>query len=127
MVAIPTFCDGILPAIFGAFGVLGHPLVSLRLRYGWCHIDLLFPHLEGILFFPSISLRLFELGCGKTPFFAIFDAEIFFFGLVLPFPVFVQRANRQQNVRMWIMSRRIWIMDGRISAVWRNSLRFMRV
>ena len=31
LVAVPSFRDGILPAIFGAFGVLGHPFIALRL------------------------------------------------------------------------------------------------
>ena len=33
----------------------------------------------------------------KAPFLAVFDAEIFFLSLVLPFPLFIQWAHRQQD------------------------------
>lgn len=45
LVAVPSFRDGILPAIFGAFGVFGHPFIALRLRCGRSHIHLLLPTL----------------------------------------------------------------------------------
>ena len=116
LVAVPSFRDGILPAEFATFGVLGHPFIALCLRCGRGHIHLLFAHLVLVLFLPAVGLRLFELGGGKAPFLAIFDTEIFFLGLVLPFSLFIQRAHRQQDVGMGIVSGRIWVMDGSISA-----------
>lgn len=65
---------------------------------------------------PAVGLRLLELGGGKAPFLAVFDTEIFFFGLVLPFSLFIQWAHRQQNMGMGIVPRRIWVVDSSISA-----------
>ena len=45
-----------------------------------------------------------------------FDAEVFFLGLVLPFSLFIQRAHRQQDMGMGIVSGRMRVMDGSIGA-----------
>ena len=116
LIAVPAFRDGVLSAKFGAFGVLGHPFIALRLRCGRGHIHLLFAHFVLVLFLPAVGLRLLELGGGKAPFLAVFDAEIFFLSLVLPFSLFIQRAHRQQDMGMGIVSGRIWVMDGGIGA-----------
>ena len=71
-------------------------------------------HLILILFLPSIGLCLFELGGGKALFLATFDTEMFFLGLVLPFSFFIQRAHRQRDMGMGIVSGRIWGMDDSI-------------
>ena len=105
LVAVPSFRDGILPAIFGAFGVLGHPFIALCLRCGRGHIHLLFAHFVLVLFLPAVGLCLFELSGGKALFFAVFDAEIFFLGLVLPFPLFIQYGkckNRYSEARSFL-------------------------
>ena len=111
LVAVPSFRDGILPSIFGTFGVFGYPFIALGLCCGRSHIHLLFAHLVRVLFFPAVGLRLLELGSGKAPFLAVFDTEIFFLGLVLPFSLFIQRAHRQQDMGMGIVSGRIVIYD----------------
>ena len=116
LVAVPSFRDGILPAIFGAFRIFGHPFIALCLRCGRGHIHLLFAHLVLVLFLPAIALCLFELSGGKAPFLAVFDTEIFFLGLVLPFSLFIQRAHRQQDMSMGVVSGRIRVMDGSIGA-----------
>ena len=54
---------------------------------------LLFAHLVLILLLPSVGLCLFELSGSKAPFLAVFDAEIFFLSLVLPFSLFIQWAG----------------------------------
>ena len=105
-----------MSAIFGTFGILGYPFIILGLRCGRGHIHLLFAYLVLVLFLPAVGLRLFELGGGKAPFLAIFDTEIFFLGLVLPFPLFIQWAHRQQDMGMGIVSGGIWVVDGSISA-----------
>lgn len=116
LVAVPSFRDGILPAIFGAFGILRYPFITLCLRCGRGHIHLLFAYFILVLLLPSVGLCLLELGGGKAPFLAVFDTEIFFLGLVLPFSLFIQRAHCQQDVGMGIVSGRIWVMDGSIGA-----------
>ena len=52
---------------------------------------------------PPVSYT--HLDVYKRQFLAIFDTEIFFLGLVLPFSLFIQRAHRQQDVGMGIVSR----------------------
>lgn len=69
--AVPTLRVWILSAVFGAFVVLGHPF---------------------------IALRLFKLGGSEALFLAVLDTEIFFLGLVLPFSLFIQLMHRQQDV-----------------------------
>src|SRR5699024_12207643 len=98
LIAVPAFRDWILSAIFGALGILGYPFIALCLRCGRGHIHLLFAHLVLVLLLPSIDLCLFELSGGKAPFLAVFDAEIFFLRLVLPFPLFIPWADRQPDV-----------------------------
>ena len=116
LIAVPAFRDGILSAIFGAFGILGYPFIALDLRCGWGHMHLLFAHLVLILLLPPVGLCLLELGGSEAPFLAVFGTEIFFLGLVLPFPLFIQRAHRQQDMSMGIVSGRIWVVDGSVSA-----------
>ena len=55
-----------------------------------------------------------KLSSGEALFLAVFHAEIFLLGLVLPLSPFIQRAHRQQNVGMRIVT--IGVMDGSISA-----------
>ena len=69
--AVPTLRAWILSAVFGAFVVLEHPF---------------------------IALRLFKLGGSEALFLAVLDTEIFFLGLVLPFSLFIQWTHRQQDV-----------------------------
>ena len=92
LVAVPSFCDGILSAELGAFGVLGHPFIALRLCCGRGHIHFLFAYLVLILLLPSVGLCLFELSGSKAPFLAVFDAEIFFLSLVLPFSLLDRKS-----------------------------------
>ena len=73
-------------------------------------------HLILILFLPSIGLCLFELGGGKAPFLATFDTKIFFLGFALIFSFLIQRAHRQRDMGMGIVSGRIWVMDDSIGA-----------
>ena len=56
----------------------------LRLSSRWRHIHLLFADLVGILLLPALVLRRPELSGSKTAFLAVFHAEIFLLGLVLP-------------------------------------------
>ena len=60
--------------------------------------------------------NVIELSGSKAPFLAVFDTEIFFLGLVLPFSLFIQRAHRQQDMGMGIVSGRIRVMDSSIGA-----------
>lgn len=69
--AVPTLRAWILSAIFGAFVVLEHPF---------------------------IALRLFKLGGSEALFLAVLDTEIFFLGLVLPFSLFIHGRTVS---RMW--------------------------
>ena len=116
LIAVPAFRDGILSAVFGTFGVLGYPFISLCLCCGRGHIHILFAHLVLVLFLPSIGLCLLELSGGESPFLATFDTEVFFLGFVLPLSLFIQRAHRQQDVGMGIVAGRIWVMNGGIGA-----------
>ena len=68
----------------------------------------LFPaHLVLVLLLPAVSLCRLELGCGEAPFLTIPDAEIFFLSFVLPLALFVQRAHRQHDMGVGIMTVRI--------------------
>ena len=87
---------------------------SLRLGSRRRHIHLLLADLVGILFLPTLILRRPELSGSKTAFFAVFHAEIFLLGLVLPLTLFIQRAHRQQNMGMRIVT--VGVMNGGISA-----------
>ena len=97
LLAVPTLGDGILTAIAGAFRMLVCADKSLRLGSRRRHIHLLLADLVGILFLPTLILRRPELSGSKTAFFAVFHAEIFLLGLVLPLALFVQRAHRQED------------------------------
>ena len=81
---------------------------------GRCHVHLLFANFVGVLLLPALGLCGLELGGGKAPFFAVFDAEIFFLGLVLPFSVFIQRTHRQQNVGVGIVA--VSVVDRNVGA-----------
>ena len=81
--AVPPLRDGVLPAVPGAFWVFVHPYISMRLRGGRRRVHLLFADFVGVLLLPALDLCGLELRGGKAPFFAVFDAEIFFLGLVL--------------------------------------------
>lgn len=85
--AVPTLGDWILSTVFGAFGALGHPF---------------------------IFLCLFKLGGSEAMFLTVLNTEIFFLNLVLPFSLFIQRAYRQQDVNVGIVTGRIWIMNRHI-------------
>ena len=63
---------------------------------------------------PAFVLRRFELGGGEALFFTVSDAEIFLLGLVLPASLLIQRAHRQQNVGMRIVTVRV--VDGSVGA-----------
>ena len=106
--------DGILPAVTGAFGMLVSPNKPLRICGRRCHIHLLFADLVGILLLPAPVLCCPELSSSEAAFLAVFHAEVFFLGLVLPLASFIQRAHRQQNVGMRIVT--IGIVDGHIGA-----------
>jgi len=112
--AVPAFGDRILPAVAGAFRMLVCADKSLRLGSRRRHIHLLLADLVGILFLPTLILRRPELSGSKTAFFAVFHAEIFLLGLVLPLALFVQRAHRQENVSMRIVTARV--VDSSIGA-----------
>lgn len=68
-----------------------------------------------ILFLTSVSLYHLELGGSKVPFPAVLDAEIFFPGLVLSLALLVQRARRQYDMSVSIITGWIRIMDCYIS------------
>ena len=114
LLTVPAFGDGVLPAIAGAFGMLVSPDKPLRLSSRWCHVHLLSADLVGILLLPAISLRRPELSGSKTAFLAVFHAEIFLLGLVLPLALFVQRAHRQENVGMRVVT--VGVVDGCVGA-----------
>ena len=63
---------------------------------------------------PSVRLRCLKLSGSKAPFLAVFDTEIFFLGLVLPFSLFIQRAHRQENVGVGIVT--VGVVDGSVGA-----------
>ena len=63
---------------------------------------------------PTFVLRQLELGSGEAPFLTVLDAEIFFLGLVLPASLFIQRAHRQQNMGVGIVT--VSVVDGSIGA-----------
>ena len=112
--AVPAFGDGILSAVAGAFGMLVCTDKLLRLSSRWCHVHLLFADLVEILLLPAIVLRRLEFGGGKTSFLAVSHAEIFLLGLVLPLASFIQRAHRQQNVGVGIVT--VGVVDGSVGA-----------
>ena len=112
--AVPAFGDGILSAIASAFGMLVCSDKFLRLGSRWRHIHLLFADLVGILFLPALVLRRLEFGGGEAAFLTVSHAEIFLLGLVLPVPLLIQRAHRQQNVGVGIVA--VGVMDGSIGA-----------
>ena len=113
---VPTLGNGILSAELGAFRVLVGSFISVLLSFGGRHIHFLAPDFVGILLLPSLSLCRLKLGGGKAPFLAVSDTEIFFFGLVLPVALFIQRANCQHNVSVWIVTGRVRIVDRNVSA-----------
>ena len=94
--------------------MLVSPDKPLRLSSRWCHVHLLSADLVGILLLPAISLRRPELSGSKTAFLAVFHAEIFLLGLVLPLALFVQRAHRQENVGMRVVT--VGVVDGCVGA-----------
>ena len=94
--------------------MLVSPDKPLRLSSRWCHVHLLFADLVRVLLLPSIVFCRPELSSGEAPFLAVFHAEVFLLGLVLPLALLVQRANRQQNMGMRIVT--IGVMDGSIGA-----------
>ena len=112
--AVPAFGDGILPAVAGAFGMLVCTDKLLRLGSRWRHVHLLFANLVRVLFLPTLVLRRPELSGSKTAFLAVFHAEVFFLGLVLPLALLIQRAHRQQNVGMRIVT--VGVVDGSVAA-----------
>ena len=112
--AVPTFGDGILSAVAGAFGMLVSPDKPLCLGSRRCHIHLLFADLVWILLLPAFVLCRLELGGGEASFLAVLDAEIFFLGLVLPASLFIQRAHRQENVGVGIVT--VGVVNGSVSA-----------
>ena len=112
--AVPALGDGILPAVTGAFGMLVSPYKPLCIGLGRNHIHLLLADFIGILLLPSLVLCRLKLGGSKTAFFAVSHAEIFLLGLVLPLTLFIQRAHRQQNMGMRIVT--VGVMNGGISA-----------
>ena len=110
---VPAFRDGILSAVAGAFGMLVSPDKPLCLGSRWCHIHLLFADLVLILFLPTIGLCRLKLGGGEAAFLAVFHTEVFFLGLVLPASPLIQRAHRQKNVSVGIVTG--CIVDGSVS------------
>src|SRR5699024_1120898 len=103
LVAVPAFRDGVLSAAFGAFGVLGHPFISLRLCCGRCHMLLLIARLVVVLRFPAIDLCLFVLSGRNARFLAVFYPELFVLSLGLPCCLCIQRVQRQQDMGMGIL------------------------
>ena len=112
--AVPAFGDGILPAVAGAFRMLTSPDEPLRLGGRWCHIDLLFADLVGILLLPALCLCYLKFSGGKTSFLTVFGAKILFLGFVLPLALLIQRARRQQNVGVGIVT--VGVVDGSVGA-----------
>ena len=94
--------------------MLVSPNKTLRLGSRRRHIHLLLADLVGILFLPTLILHRLELSGGEAPFLAVFHAEIFLLGLVLPLALLVQRTHRQENVSMRIVT--VGVMDGSIGA-----------
>ena len=103
-----------MPAVTGAFGMLVSPDKPLRLGSGWRHIHLLFADLVWILLLPTFVLRQLELGSGEAPFLTVFHAEVFLLGLVLPVSLPIQRAHRQENVGMRVVT--VGVVDGIVGA-----------
>ena len=88
---------------------------AARFRFGGRQIFLfLFIYIVGILLLPALSLCCLELCGGEAPFLAVSDTEVFLLRLVLPTPLFVQRAHGQQNMSVGILPVRV--MNGSISA-----------
>jgi len=102
-----------LSAVAGAFGILVSPDKPLCFGGRGSHIHLFLTDFVLILFLPTIGLCHLKLGGGEAAFLAVFHTEVFFLGLVLPLASFIQRAHRQQNVGMRIVT--IGVMDGSIS------------
>ena len=94
--------------------MLVSPYKPLCIGLGRNHIHLLLADFIGILLLPSLVLCRLKLGGSKTAFFAVSHAEIFLLGLVLPLTLFIQRAHRQQNMGMRIVT--VGVMNGGISA-----------
>ena len=113
--AVPAFGDGILSAVAGAFRMLVRSDKAARFRFGGQQIFLfLFIYIVGILLLPALSLCCLELCGGEAPFLAVSDTEVFLLRLVLPTPLFVQRAHGQQNMSVGILSVRV--VDGSVGA-----------
>ena len=93
--AVPAFGDGILPAVAGAFWMLVSPNKPLCFGDRGSHIHLFLTDFVLILFLPTIGLCRLKLGGGEAPLLAVFHAEIFLLGLVLPLALLVQWAHRQ--------------------------------
>ena len=94
--------------------MLVSPDKPLRLSSRWRHIHLLFADLVGVLLLPTLVLCHLKLGGSKTAFLAVFHAEVFLLGLVLPLAPFVQWAHRQQNVRVGIVT--VGVVNGSVGA-----------
>ena len=108
-IAVPFFCDGVLSAVLGAFRMFGHSGKILRFGGRGSHVHFFLADLILILFLPAVGLCCLKLCGGEAPFFAIPDAEIFFLCLVLPLALFIQRAHRQHDMGMGIMT--VGVMD----------------
>ena len=112
--AVPALGDRILSAVAGAFGMRVSPDKPLCFGIRRCHIHLLFADLVGILLLPAVVLRRPELSGSKTAFLAVFHAEIFLLSLVLPVSLPIQRAHRQENVGMRVVT--VGVVDGCVGA-----------
>ena len=104
-----------MSAVLGAFGIFVDTLIALCFGGRRCHIHFLFSDFVLILLFPTVCLCRFELCGSKASFFAVFHAEIFFFGFVLPFPVFIQWTHCQHDVGVRIVTGWIGVMNRYIS------------
>ena len=73
-----------------------------------------FCHFIGIRILSALVLCRLERSGGEALFLAVSHAEIFLLGLVLPLALFVQRAHRQQDMGVGIVS--VCVMDSSVSA-----------
>ena len=92
--------------------MLGCADKSLCFSSGGNQVHLFLANLILILLLPTVGLCSLELGCGKAPFLILPDTEIFFLCLVLPLTMLVQRAHRQHDMGMGIVT--VCVMDRHI-------------
>lgn len=93
--AVPALGDGILPAVGGAFRMLGGTLQALGFAISCGHVYFLLADQIGVLLLPALVLRLEKFRSCEAALLVATDAQILLFRFVLPLSMLVQGTDCQ--------------------------------